>query len=221
MLTFPGQGNAPQYAAGTGVTASLPKQQTQYVFDCVIEIAHAQRVTKTKHPVQTGASISDHAYIEPAEVTLSIGMSDAMDAYFSPSTWTGNQSKSVSCYQTLLALQFSRIPLTITTKLRTYYNMLIVNPAAHETYRTVAGLRAVIMFEQVFIADTTQIPNSARGQDTQTTNLGSVDPVPPTDAQVSQNMVTQNPPSTAIGSGDWASDNWNSQQSWYSMFGGK
>ena len=79
----------------------------------------------TEHPVQTGASIADHAYIVPARLVLDIGMSDAMDAYFSPTTWSGSDSKSVAAYQTMLALQFSRIPLTITTKLRTYQNMVI------------------------------------------------------------------------------------------------
>lgn len=211
LLTFPGQGtNTPQYSSASGIGATLPTGPTMYVFDAVIRASHEQRITKTKHPVQTGASISDHAYIEPASLILDVGMSDAMDSFFIPSTWTGAPSKSVSTYQTLLALQFSRIPLSVTTKLRTYTNMLITNPLAEETVKTVAGLRVRVEFEQIFMAQTVIVPNSARLQDTGATNLGSVQPQPPSASQQQQNITPPTyHPWNAIGAGDASSVNQN------------
>ncbi len=213
MVTFPGQGNAPQYSSASGVNATLPSDQTNYVFDCVILAGHEQLLRKTQHPVQTGASISDHAYLEPARLVLDIGMSDAMDAF--NQNWTGDLSKSVSCFQTMLALQFSRIPLTITTRLRTYYNMVVENLAPQETNKTFGGLRMRAEFGQIFMATTAQITVSSRDQDTNETESGNVTPQPPTDAQQQQNSLTGTTglpvyPSNAIGAGNWSSVNVNS-----------
>jgi hypothetical protein len=227
IITFPGQGSAPQYnSSASGSGTSLPSEQTLYAFDAEIHVEHQQQLRKTEHPVQTGASISDHAYIVPARLVLDVGMSDAMDAYFDPSTWSGSPSKSISAYQTMVALQFSRVPLSITTRLRTYKNMVIESLMPVETHKTLAGLRMRVEFGQIFMAVTSSIPASARNKDTQETNLGAVNPEPPSSSQETQNKVTKGanpptPPSNAAGAGIWASDNWNSQQSWYSQFGGK
>lgn len=218
MITFPGQGKAANYSAGTGVTASLPNSQTNYVFDAVIVAAHHQELRRTEHPVQTGANISDHAYIVPAKLVLDVGMSDAMDAYFKPSTWSGSPSKSVSAFQTMLALQFSRIPLSITTRLRAYSNMVIEALSPEETVKSATGLRMRIEFGQIFMASIAQSADSARPQDTGTTDLGSINTQPPTSAQISQNNVSGLSgvpvvPSDAIGAGAWSSVNTDNLQS--------
>lgn len=215
IITFPGQGTAPQYNTATGINVTLPNAQTLYAFDAEIGIEHQQELRRTEHPVQTGASIADHAYIVPARLIMDIGMSDAMDAYFNPSTWSGSGSKSVASYQTMLALQFSRIPITITTKLRTYQNMVIDSLAPQETLKTFAGLRMRIEFGQIFLAKVTQPTLSARPQDSNTTNLGSVNTQPPSPAQQSQNNVFESAtpvtPSNAIGAGKYSSVNTNNQ----------
>jgi hypothetical protein len=73
-----------------------------YVFDAVIRASHRRVLKKTQHPVMTGTNISDHAYIEPARLTLEIGMSDAMAAFASGGEWaTGWNSKSISAWQTI------------------------------------------------------------------------------------------------------------------------
>jgi hypothetical protein len=188
MLIFPGQPQAASYRP-QGVTATLPNTQTLYVFDAVLRMAHEQRVTKTRHPVQTGAAIADHAYVEPARLVLEIGMSDAMDAY-QKGTWIGGATKSSSAYQVLLAMAFARIPLVVTTKLRTYLNMVIEYVGAEDTVHTIAGLRARIEFGEIFVANTQVVTDSSRPQDTGKTDLGSVNPAAPTAAQTSQNSIT-------------------------------
>lgn len=220
IITFPGQGAAPQYASAPGVNVTLPSVQTLYAFDAEIDIEHQQELERTQHPVQTGASISDHAFIKPAILRLEVGMSDAMDSYFNPSTWTGNPSKSVSAYDTMLALQYSRIPLTVTTRLRTYQNMVIDSLNPTDTVKSAHGLRARIVFGQILLANTTQPAVSARPQETNSTNLGVVNQQPPTASQVSQNgvpggvvtssldgeQVSENT-YNAAGAGNWSSVN--------------
>lgn len=220
-VVFPGVPNASQYRS-EGITATLPSSQTLYVFDATPRIDHEQRVTKTVHPVQTGASISDHAYLEPARLTLEVAMSDAQDAY-AADLWVGGPTKSASAYQVLLAMAFARVLLVVTTKLRTYQNMLIVNNPAEDTIETFAGLKARVTFEEVFLADTQAVVASARPQDTSQTQAGTLSPTPPTQAQLNANVVSNamakqlGIPTNVPGAGQWSSVNVNNLPN---LFGG-
>lgn len=169
-------------ANGVGFISTKKTAPTSYVFDAVLSAEHDQTLTKTHHPVQTGASVSSHAYIEPAQLVLYVLMSDVAAQYSASNQssapyiqqWTGNPSKSVSAYRQVLALQSARIPLTVTTRLRTYYNMLILRVSPREDDKTITGARFRIEFEQLFIANIQSNPNSVRPNDTQSTGLGAV-----------------------------------------------
>jgi hypothetical protein len=188
--------NVPLPVNGNGVaTMSVtPTSATSYVFDAVLSAEHEQTLTKTKHPVQTGAAVSSHAYIEPAQLVLYVLMSDAVPQFFSSNQttapfgqqWAGNPSKSVSAYRQMLALQAARIPLTVGTRLRTYTNMLILRVSPREDYKTINGARFRVEFEQLFVASTQASPISARPNDTQTTGLGAVNAQPPSATVTSQ-----------------------------------
>lgn len=185
--------NTPITAQTPGATPTLSlnvvgqQSAVAYVFDAVLSADHEQTLTKTHHPVQTGASISSHAYIEPASLVLYILMSDAAQQFVQANQttapyvqqWTGNPSKSVSAYQQVLALQVMRVPLTVTTRLRTYSNMLITRVTPREDSQTTTGARFRVEFEQLFIANTQASPLSARPNDTQSTGLGAVNTLPP------------------------------------------
>lgn len=158
---------------------------TTYVFDAVLDLEHEQRVEKTHHPVQTGADLSSHAYLMPARLVLYVGMSDAMDAYSAGAdpaqppyitAFTGDPSKSVSAYKQMISLQAARVPLTVTTRLRTYTNMIITSVGPREDFKTITGLRMRVEFEQIFTATTADVPNSVRSNTTDTTGLGTVNP---------------------------------------------
>lgn len=207
----------PQWSQPAMVTITVPSQQTTqqqpdgtlkvgqtgattYVFDAVFRLGHSQRLTKTRHPVQTGADISTHAYLEPAQLTMYIGMSDVMDAYASGfdstqppyiTPFTGNPSKSVSAYLEMINLMTARQPLTVTTRLRTYNNMLIINVEPEEDNRTITGLRMRVEFEQIFTATISSEPDSARSSDTDSTGLGTVDAQTPDTSTVNQFSTTQ------------------------------
>ena len=52
-----------------------------YFFDGFIDVSHSINTQVTTHQVQKGVSVSDHAYLEPVEVTMTIKMSDAAFFY--------------------------------------------------------------------------------------------------------------------------------------------
>jgi hypothetical protein len=150
---------------------------TIYVFDAVIRTEHQRRIEKTQHPIQTGANVTDHAIIEPARVELEIGMSDAMDS-FTPGQWTGSSSKSVNAYQTLVSIAKARQPLTVTTRLDSYTNMVLTGISAGDTVETRFGLRASLVFEELFTGTISSQQVSARSDLTGSTNLGTKSPLP-------------------------------------------
>lgn len=168
---------------GTNATSLTGSAYTVYVFDAVLELEHAQELQVTTHPVQTGADINSHAYLMPAELMMSIGMSDAMAAYqgtnvqgVQATAFSGGSTKSVSAYQTMLALQAQRSLLTITTRLRTYANMLITRITPREDYRTITGLRMRVEFRQILTGTINTTKLTPRPDATQSSGSGQAQP---------------------------------------------
>jgi hypothetical protein len=166
-------------AATPAPPAQMP---TTFFFDAVLRIEHNQEATLTKHPVQVGPALVDHMYLQPARVILDVGMSDAMQSFMA-GQYSSGKSKSVSAYQTFLQIQASRAPITLQTRLNTYYNMQIVDIRASDTSQTSRGLRCVIYLEQIISATVSQTTVSERPNATNSTNEGTKTPSSPsTDA---------------------------------------
>ena len=194
----------------SGVTVQI------YVFDAVLAAEHRQEARITEFPVQTGAAISDHAYLLPAEISLDVGMSDAMQAYASPQSnnpavaagvWSGGSpSRSVNAYQTLVDWAARRVLMSLTTRLITYPNVMVQSVSPREGPETIAGLRARVVFKQLFLASTQSLPvnSSARPQDTVSTGQGQTSPTAPTSAQTAQYGGLAG--STVPGAGNWSSN---------------
>ena len=214
MLTVPAayvtsQGpSTPAPGAVTQSTATPANAVPQMlVFDGVMRASHSQHARATEHPIQDGANYSDHIVLEPAHLTLDILMTDVLPDYApggNPS-WVGNASKSVACFQTIDNLRSARVPLTVTTRLKTYQNMFIVDFTPDETVKYRYGLRGTLELRQLNLFTVATATVSARNQTTASTAIGqtSVTPVPA--GVTSQNGVSQS--TTAIGSGDWSSNN--------------
>lgn len=129
--------------------------------ETTVDAVHTDKLTKTKHPVEAGASISDHAYKEPAEVIIRCGWSNAsLKALLGIVTGLfrgGTMSKSdyvSGIYSQLLKMQESREPLTITTPLRQYENMLITSLQVTRDARTSHVLAVTATCEEVIIVST-------------------------------------------------------------------
>ncbi len=49
--------------------------------DVVVREAQRDEMVITDHPVETGAAISDHAFLRPVEVEMQVGWSDSTGGY--------------------------------------------------------------------------------------------------------------------------------------------
>lgn len=145
-----------------------------YFFDGFLSVDHSRETEITSNPVETGAAISDHAYVKPAEISMEIIMSDAHSSLVS-GQFTGSWSRSVDAWSVLKALQDNRIPMTVLTRLDIYKNMLIKSISANDTYATKDGLRAVVKLVEIPVARVKTVKISSADQTTITTEAGKVE----------------------------------------------
>lgn len=151
-----------------------------YFFDAILKVDHSSKIKMTEHPVEQGAAITDHAYVEPRSLTLEIGMSDVCTS-FVDGQFMQKSSRSISAYEALKQLQVSKIPLKVYTRLDVYENMLIETITSPDDYTTMFGLRATIGLREIIVVttNTVSLPNRTSGapQKTGSTNKGTVQPV--------------------------------------------
>lgn len=133
-----------------------------YFFDAVFSVDTEHSLTVTQHPVQTGANISDHAFVNPIRMTMRVGVSDAM-AYRAGTNYGGDgKTKSVQAYRLLCKLQELRIPMQVVTRLNTYQNMLIESIDVSDDVSTLCALKATVNLVQVLVVNVGTEKVSAR-----------------------------------------------------------
>jgi len=163
----------------------------------IVEESHHDELTITDHPIEQGASISDHAYKNPAEVTCRYGWSnssllDAAIASFAQGLLSGNLNGASGSaldvnqvYQQLLNLQQSRVPFSLTTGKRAYNNMLIKSLAVTTDKTSENALMLTAVMRQVIIVQT------------QATTLQPAENMAdPSSTAVTQNAGTKQPQAT-------------------------
>lgn len=143
-----------------------------YFFDGFMNVDHSFKTTVTSHPVQTGANISDHAYDEPAEVSMTIIMSDTKSDKVAGQFAGISYTRSVAAFNILRELQKQRIPLQVHTRLQTYKNMLITSLSVSDSITTLNGLEASVTMEEILVSNIKTVKISKRVQTTNTTSSG-------------------------------------------------
>ena len=120
----------------------------------VVEESHHDEMVITDHPVEQGASISDHAYSRPAELRLKYGWANSGQS---------DPQFINSVYNQLLTLKEKRIPFSVLTTKRSYDNMLISSLSVTTDERTAATLMVRASCRQVIIVQTqaTAVPSRA------------------------------------------------------------
>lgn len=160
-----------------------------YFFDAVIKEEHTSSLRMTEHPVQTGANITDHAFVLPARVVLEIGMSDVMDSLVQ-GQFVNDQTRSISAFQTLKRIQEARSLLNVTTHLHQYKNMLIEQIHTPHDYKTVTGLRCMVSLKEIFMAVVEKTKVSAIETVTKEVEFGNV-PADPVEADAPGSVLRQ------------------------------
>lgn len=154
----------------------------------------------TEHPVEAGASITDHSFKRPSELLLRCGwsnsslsalasiakgilsgFSNAKDTFVEGSNFKSDYVGGI--YSQLVRLQHDRQPLTITTGLRIYDNMLLAGIGVTRDQRTSQILLVEAQFREVILVSTqsTTLPSKDDQANPESTaevqNAGSKQPV--------------------------------------------
>lgn len=137
--------------------------------DVVVREAERHEMVITDHPVETGAAISDHAFMREPEVEMQIGWSDSTGGYV---------GYAKDAYEALVALQSQREPFTVTTGSRRYSNMLITSISLQKDEKSENISAITVRMRGVRIASTqmTSAPKSAQANPAKTgatTSLGT------------------------------------------------
>lgn len=135
---------------------------------------HKTRVNTTSYPVESGASLVDHAVREPYQVRLSGIVSDVLPADGSVAGVPLDQ-RAAQAWDTLIRAANAREPVALITRLGTYRSMLITELSAPVDQTTGLGLDVDIELTEVLLADaqvtavTLPAPTSGPAVDRQTT----------------------------------------------------
>jgi len=146
-----------------------------YFFDAFLRSTHTSRLNITQHPVQVGAALTDHAFLQPAELTMEIGMSDTATSLV-PGQFNGGWSRSVQAFKVLKELQALRVPLQVHSRLGLYQNMLIEEITAPDDYTTLYGLRCTVMLREIMVAQVRTVKISAKPAVTDKAKKGKLEP---------------------------------------------
>jgi len=158
-----------------------------WFFDAYLKMEHTSRLTITEHPVQAGSAVSDHAFLQPRELTMNVAMSNVHES-FVPGQFSGGYSRSVQAFYVLKELQDLRVPIQIHTRLGLYRNMLIEVLTAPDDHETLDGLNCTVTFRELIVAQVTTVQISARPEVTDSSKRGSPEP-----ATLNQSILVQVP----------------------------
>lgn len=118
-------------------------------FDAWLRLNHNTGLTITQHPVETGAAITDHSFVNPRRFSFNIGQSDVGTAQTNIST-----VPAINKYQELVALQETREPVQLVSKYGIFTNVLIESVDVADDYTTKNVLKATVNLQEVLIANT-------------------------------------------------------------------
>lgn len=118
-----------------------------------VEEKHTDDLEITEHPVELGASITDHAFKRPAEIVIQMAFSNT-PSIISEQDKYADPFDVKKAYQKLLKLQESRTLLHIETGKRRYDNMLIKGLVTTTDNKTENAMFITVLCRQIIIVKT-------------------------------------------------------------------
>ena len=109
---------------------------------------HEASVSHTTYPVESGASLTDHAVRRPDKLKLEGWVSDLLPA---DTAFRGAplQQRAAEAWGQIDLLMTRRRPLTVATRLKVYRNMLLTKASAPVNNGTGYGLRFTLELEEI------------------------------------------------------------------------
>lgn len=170
-------------SGGVSITGPPPQQGQQLrpngwsldglFFDAWLTMSHQSSLTTTQHPVESGADVTDHAYVNPKRFSFEIGITNATPEDPNDS-FPAAPTRVVNAYNALLNRQENRQPMRLICKYGTYDNILIETLVANDDAASVeAGFFTVNLIE-IIQADVRQATVNLLPQTVNQTNRGDI-----------------------------------------------
>lgn len=146
------------------------------IFDATISENHVSELEVTDSPIETGQSISDHAFMKPLTLKISASVSDVVlnpfKRFGSGLTFSGSTKRSKKAFEMLQELQAKAEPFDIQTGLKLYKNMVISRLSATQDKDSGQILNVDIDAREVIIVSTATVtyPSRAKAKQAQQTN---------------------------------------------------
>lgn len=154
-----------------------------YFFDGYLNLSVNSSLEITQHPVESGSAISDHSYMKPREISMTILMSDVHESLVAGQFEDG-WSRSTSAWKILEKIQSERLTVSVLTRVGLYQNMLIQSLTANDTDIQLFGLRADVTLVELPVARVRTVEISAADQTTVNTEMGNISATYPSDAEL-------------------------------------
>ena len=153
--------------AGSAVSSVIqsifvnPRSIGGFTADVTIEERHEDTLVVTQHPVETGSTITDHAYKQPAKVTIRCGWSNAslkallgLAESLIDGSFSFDADYVRTTYNKFLELQNSRVLFDVMTGKRSYKNMLITRLNVVTDNTSENSLMMTCECQEIFLATT-------------------------------------------------------------------
>lgn len=149
------------------------------VAQCVLEENHVDEMEATNHPVEQGASITDHAFKLPSRLTLHYTWSASPSPQpglsgLVPTLLPQSAQDIRDVYNKLLTMQQNRTLCDVYTGKRSYKNMLITSIEHDENINTANALPLTIQLQELILVNTTTATTGGVSSGTTTAPLGPV-----------------------------------------------
>jgi hypothetical protein len=159
------------------ITVKPKRNIGTFTAQVTIEEVHTDELEVVDHPVEIGAPVTDHSFLRPAELVVTVGWSNSpgssnlFGSLASAVTGTiagissiasGNAVSQVKdIYDKFLTLQRTRTPFEVNTGKRLYTNMLIRSMHTSTAKDTENSLIVKVTMRQVLIVTTKVLTISA------------------------------------------------------------
>jgi hypothetical protein len=123
-------------------------------FDATFEESHESELNVTDNPVETGVTVSDHAYMSPLRLTITAGVTNT--PLYTPGSdqFASEVSRRIKAYELLTTLQRNAEPFDVQTGLKLYKNMLCLNVRTVDNKDNANVLDFVAELREVIIVNT-------------------------------------------------------------------
>lgn len=123
------------------------------VFDATFIEDHSSELEVTDNPIETGALVSDHAFMKPLRLSITAGVSAVLLPSGNPDYGKGEE-RPTTAYELLSALQQEREPFDVQTGLRIYENMMCIGFHSRQDKDSSSIFYFTAQLREVLIVDT-------------------------------------------------------------------